>query len=150
MFYSTRNLFFPLWIFFHEYFTISRFTRSTTSTRFTVYFRGLTSAHSQQLNSNREPSASERKWLATKVRALNDKSMNQDLNNLSWTHFEQKVNQKVMESSLALYKQSDIRSELLQYLYALPYIVRSMRTETQPKMIAIWNLVQMFFDIYVE
>ena len=100
MFCSTRDLFFSLWIFFHEY---SRFTRSTTSTRFTDYCRGLTSAHSQQPTSNREPSASERKSLATKVRAFNNKSMNQDLNNLSWTHFEQKVNQKVMESSLALY-----------------------------------------------
>ena len=34
------------------------------------------------------------------------------------------------------------------YTKELWLVVRSMRTETQPKMITSWNLAQMFFNIY--
>ena len=77
------RFFFSIWVFFHEH---SRFTGQqgkgegiylTPLYHFHPLHGGeLTSAHSWQPDSNREPLVSERKSLTTKLRALNIKYQN--------------------------------------------------------------------------
>ena len=68
-----NSFFFSIWVFFHEH---SRFTRQQGKGEGIYltplyHFHQLTSAHSWQPDSNREPLVSERKSLTTKLRALN-------------------------------------------------------------------------------
>ena len=48
---------------------------------------------------------------------------------------------------IAILSEIKSHSDVIDYFKDLPFLVRSMRTETQPKMIKNWNLAQMFFNI---